>query len=131
MTPIFLGEVKFGRLALNKPKEFAEYVAKLKGTVQITVEKPKSIRSLRQNAYLWGVVYALISEHTGFHVEEVHELCKKKFLTYEKAYKRKLYKFTRSTASLNKDEFAMYLDKVIQLAAELGIVVPDPEEVKL
>jgi hypothetical protein len=48
--------------------------------IQIIVEKRKHSRTLLQNAYLWGVVYKLIADHTGFTPKEVHDYCKRKFL---------------------------------------------------
>jgi hypothetical protein len=40
---------------------------------KITAEPVKSTRSNSFNAYLWAVPYKLISEATGYEVEEVHE----------------------------------------------------------
>ncbi len=43
---------------------------------RVVIEQMKSTRSLRANAYYWGVVVEMISQATGYEPEEVHEyLC--------------------------------------------------------
>ena len=37
-------------------------------------------RSNQQSRYYWGIVVQILSEHTGFTKDEVHELLKRKFL---------------------------------------------------
>lgn len=82
-------------------------------------------RSLEQNAWYWGVLLATIADSTGFTDDECHEIFKKKFLSYEKKYKGKIYKFTKSTASLNVSQMAEYLTKISVFAAtDLGVIIP-------
>lgn len=97
-----------------------------KGNYIIEIEKEKSRRSLNANAYLWGVVYELISKHTGHTSQELHEIysrmfLKPKFITY----KGKEIKLPTGTSILNKIQFGEYLDRVIAEASSMGIVIPE------
>lgn len=91
-------------------------------------------RSLAQNAYLWGVVYATIVEYMREHHgrdysdEAVHEALKELFLPsrVEQMARRKV-RIYRSTTKLTKREFADYVEHCIRWAAEFGCVVPPPE----
>lgn len=53
----------------------AELLASLDEMVswKVTIEPLKNARSASQNAYLHGVCYKMISEATGYEVEEIHE----------------------------------------------------------
>lgn len=91
-------------------------------SVEIKIEE--NSRTQQQNRYMWGVVYKIVSQETGYTVNEVHEVFKQKFLTYTK----KGHKFTKSTTELSTKEFGEYLDQVINYAqSELGYIIPDPE----
>src|SRR3990167_10023749 len=56
-----------GHLALDDKAGFVQYVAvTFKGReVVVTVEKKSRQRSVKQNAWLWGVAYPLIAESIG------------------------------------------------------------------
>ncbi len=109
--------------------------------VRITIEPESNPRTLSQNAYLWGVVYKLIADHTGHTVEEIHEFCKLNFnqKPLEKVHKilnnnwhALNYKLLigQSTTELDTKGFADYIDKIAVFAAsELGIDIPKPGEV--
>jgi hypothetical protein len=93
------------------------------------VQKRTYSRSKKQNAYYWGVILEILSEHTGFEPEELHQILKERFLTYTKKYKGYVYKLTRSTATLNITEFSDYNEKIKKLAAEkFKLYIPDPGE---
>lgn len=97
--------------------------------VDVLIRPHREQRTTRQNRYLWGVVYALIAEHCGYEVDELHEALAMKFLRIEDdpltgSPRRK------RTPKTNTAEFAAYLDQCIRFAAELGVVVPDPETVE-
>jgi len=85
----------------------------------------KMTRSQKQNAYMWGVVYKIISGDTGYSADEVHQLMGEKFLSYEKKGK----KFVLSTTTLNTKEMEGYLEDIRRFASmELSIDVPVPNE---
>ena len=85
----------------------------------------KRNRSAEQNAYMWGVVYKLISDETGYTPDEVHQLMAERFLGYEKNG----HTFVRSTTSLNTAEMEEYLSAVRMFASfDLHCYIPLPNE---
>ena len=80
----------------------------------ITIEK-KGTRSLRANAYYWGLL-AIIEDETGQDQDTCHKYFKKKFLQ-------------GSTSVLDSFNFMEYIDKVRAFAIqELDIYLPTPDE---
>lgn len=128
------GEVIDGKLVLRNRETFDAELKKLKGRVEVTVEKAQSRRSLNQNAYYWGVVVKLISEHTGYEQEEVHALLKQMFNPKEMPVRDKWgfeneARVGASTSQLSTLDFEVYLERIRRWAAmTLGVVIPDPGE---
>lgn len=111
----------------------------------VRIEEDKKSRTLRQNAYLWGVVYKhIVDNDPGFFASEkterllkthglkivdvVHEFCKSQFLP-------PLFvpvgdggvKMGLSTAKLNRSEFNDYVEEIRRWAAfDLQVFIPDP-----
>ncbi len=127
MNPILRGKVAQGKLILDQPSRYLVRLSQLEGKrIELVIRKEKSQRSLNQNSYMWGVVYEIISQHTGYTPEEVHEIMKFKFLKTEKAG----MEYVRSTASLNTAEMGIYLENIRRWAAvELGCFIPLPNEI--
>jgi hypothetical protein len=97
--------------------------------VQLDIDRKKTPRSQQQSAYLWAAVYPPIAEHTGYAVNEVHEVCKQMFLPpRQMSIGDKMVTVAGSTARLTTAEMMDYIDRVIALAGELGCVVQTPEE---
>lgn len=95
------------------------------GVYEISIKPKKNNRSVQQNRYMWGVVYKLIAEHTGYTVDEIHQLMKDRFLSYE----RNDVTFHGRTSKLKTSEFEVYLENIRRFAAmDLGIHIPDPNE---
>lgn len=125
--------IREGRLlqnpALKKAFELAD------GSYEMTIKK-KDIRSLQQNRYYFGICVKMVQEaliEKGYDVslEETHDWLKAKFNFLEIVNEQtgEVDRIPRSTTSLNKDEFARYIGKIQQFAAEsLDIVIPDPGE---
>jgi hypothetical protein len=129
-VPIFYGEVKNGRLVLEKRGEFEKYLSSLKGEVQITVSKRKKPRSLAQNAYYWGVLIKMVSEAIGVIPDEAHALLGSLFLKVGVQASGKRYEVVRSTTSLSTREFEEYTAHCRNWAGlELGIYIPEPNEI--
>ncbi len=92
-------------------------------------------RSNNQNSYYWGVIISLLSEHTGFSPDEMHEILKHKFL------RRTLWVRTKhgtqeqsiiaqSTTRLTTKQFEEYQSQIRQWASmDLGVFLPEPNEV--
>ena len=108
---------------------------------RVDIEEVKSERSLRQNAYLFGVAYKVISEATGVEKTEMHtDFLKMHFGAYLKQVKtlngwREEEVPVRTTtvdekgrrSVLGKVAFAEFVDFVKRWAAQGGIYIPDPE----
>jgi len=128
VVPQFLCMVEGDKLKV-RTKNFKTYLYQLKdGEYYLTIKKKKNTRSLRQNAYLWGVVYALISEYSGMLPEEVHDHCKMRFLQKQVAG----FQTLGSTATLGKIEFGEYIEKIKHWAFhDLGVQIPEPYTVDI
>ncbi|MBT7632044.1 MAG: hypothetical protein HN597_20450 [Desulfobacula sp.] len=112
-----------------KPKRTAYLLSELKPIFlqcwNAARPKKKETRSDKQRRYQWGVVYKLISDHTGYTQDEVHQEMGKKFLAYEKDGKT----FVKSTTKLSTKNMEIYLESVRRFAAmELFIYIPLPNE---
>ena len=139
MISIF-GFIKEGKLHITNRKRFAFDVSKMKDcNVEIIIRK-KNTRTSQQNRYLFGVVYKEIQIQMNnlgndFTVEDVHDFCKDNFNKIDVIGQggEIIGKIGVSTANMNKDEFSIYLDKIIFFAADtLGIEIPLPNtELKL
>ncbi len=87
--------------------------------------KKKMTRSLKQNAYMWGVVYDIMSKETGYLPDECHQLMQKQFLKYESQGEW----FVKSTTKLNTKDMEIYLENVRRFASmELSCFIPLPNE---
>lgn len=92
--------------------------------IDLKVSKKK--RSLNQNAYYWGVVLKVLSDHTGFNTDETYQEMAKMFLSYQNGAKT----FVKSTTRLTTLEFEQYLEKIRQWAqVEMLVRIPLPNEI--
>jgi hypothetical protein len=113
-------------------------IAKLDGKrLVLTLKEQKRRRSLNQNAYLWGVVYAAIVDAFREHgnavdAEDVHSYCKEHVGKLKQVFVTphgEVLTGPGSTAKLGTQEFELYLERVRSWAAEtLGIGIPLPNE---
>ena len=128
MNPIFLGSVQNGKLVFNNFEPFKNYLHTLEGkSVDVVIRIPKKDRSNEQNRYMWGVVYELLSETTGYTPNEIHDAMRMLFLQDNL---RKIPTL-RSTTELSTIEMEDYLEKIRQWAAqELSCVIPNPNQVE-
>lgn len=124
-APVFHGKSENGRLVLDRREDFASLIQKLDGQeIDITLRKRRRVRSLSANGYYWGVLVPILSEHTGYDPEEMHGALKQRFLT---DHTDERLPRVRSTSSLDTNEFAVYIDACIRLAAEMGVIIPEPQ----
>ncbi len=107
--------------------------------VKVTVQMDRADRSDDQNAALWGVAYKILSEHTGYKPEELHEVfCEGYFgrVEYEVMGRQRTRPRRTTTVDENgkrnvisKIDFANFYSYIQQCAAEhLGVNVPDPDK---
>lgn len=102
--------------------------------VRMRCEEAKDVRSLRQNAFLWGHVYSEISLQAKivgerWISEAWHQLFKRMFLGYRYEMQeiagvpgRKAVRILRSTTDLSVRNMSEYLEKVLAYGAtDLGV----------
>lgn len=129
------GYVRGGRLELRNKRQFGERLRRMRdGEVIVTIQRARATRSIQQSRWYWGVIVDLLSEHTGFSPEEMHDVLKAKFLPKKLAVTdgngeiQGEFVIGGSTTKLNKLEFGEYCERIRQWAAEeLDVVIPDPD----
>lgn len=105
--------------------------------VAVTVKKYRKKRTDPQNRYYWGVVVETIRQHCGYEKEEMHENLKRLHASSPDPNYLAIPNSTRhlvrieSTARMSTERFSEYIEDVKRWAAvELGVYVPDAEEVE-
>lgn len=130
-------QAKDGRLFIRNRRAFDLGISKLPDTweLEVTVKRLRATRSLLQNAYYWGVVVQMLSEHTGYTPEEIHDFLKMKFIPKRLAVCdgngviADEFVLGGSTREMNTLDFGEYMEAVRQWAAEaLDVVIPDPDQ---
>ena len=126
-VPKFTGKVVSGKVILDEQEEYENYLVSLdEKRIELVIKKEEIARTNQQSKYLFGVVYQLISEHTGYSKEDVHELMKSIFLKDHKTVNNKRYTVIRSTHDLNTVEMTEYIENCKRFAAtELSLFIPE------
>lgn len=105
--------------------------------VVMRVEEALDPRGASLNAYYWGGVVDLVSEHTGFTPAETHRELKALHLPHRLHVMRGgavcfscAQVLDGSTRRMSSREEWRYIERChIWAASELGVVIPDPEAV--
>lgn len=122
---------------IRNMEDFKNLFRVLKGGRKYLVSvKNVSKRSLRQNAYYWGVVVPMVRNglyDAGFDDvldnDDAHEVIKSTFLKKRKVSKKtgEMIEVVGSTADLTIPEFNDLIERVCRWAAEyLGVAIPSP-----
>ncbi len=108
-----------------------DFLARFDGkAMTVEISKPASTRSLKQNAYYWGVILTIIAQETGHSTEEIHLALKdmflpRKFLTLGS----REVEIRKTTVDLTPTEFSTYIEQIRAWAAqELACSIPSPNE---
>lgn len=105
--------------------------------VTFYIEEYNSTRSLRQNRYLWGVVYAAALQgfrDIGYDLlneDEVHGIFTEMFLSRKRMNELtgEVLPLIQSTTTLTTVEFEEYAERIRRFSAEhLNISIPTPNE---
>jgi hypothetical protein len=99
----------------------------------VTVEEFRRPRTNQQNAFLWGVVYPCVIEAgnlEGWTPNDLHEYFLGECFGWEtlEGLGRKKVKPVKRSSRLNKQEFSDYLEFISAKCADMGIVIPEPNE---
>lgn len=126
---------KVGGLFNLKPL-YAFMCNALDGAYWIEVKRQRRLRSLDQNAWLWGCIYpmlleALLDQGWEFaNVEQVHEFFKAQCAKDQVVNKHtgEIVEFPSSTATMDTATFSAYCEQLRDYAKEyLGVDIPDPD----
>lgn len=127
MTQTFVAISQGGELEWQDRERLRQFLLFNPGELFINIGRRNRRRSLKQNAYAYGVVYGLFASHTGYSVREVKDLLKEEFGLYRwvefNGRQRKVY---RSTADLTAHEHEDFMAKVRMLGDTMGIFIPEP-----
>lgn len=125
------------KLHINNRKAFIADLKRFAGkSVEIVVKLKRSTRSSNQNRYYWGIVIPLVMQgliELGHDVnkQETHEFIKANF-NYEEIVNKdtgELFRMTKSTSRLNKNDFGVMIEKLKVFASEyLNVYIPEPNE---
>lgn len=128
------GEIRKGKLCVKDAGSFSARLARFRdGAVLVTVERKYATRSQKQNKWYWSQVVGLVADHTGYTPDEIHEIYKAKFIPKAMAVADKNGEIRDelvlggSTTRMDTVEFSEYCERIREWAAELGIVIPDPD----
>lgn len=131
IKPSFAAEVLEDlTLRFINPAKFKQHLLPLKGQlVMVTAEKLRKHRTDAQIRYYRGVVLKTIADNCGYRgseeLEALHQEMRRRFLP-----KRGRLNIPVSTTDLNTQEMNDYIEAIRSwAAAELGIYVPEPNEV--
>ena len=130
----FTGRVLSGGfLVLDRPKDYAHCLRAFAGQpIELTLRRPRTQRSLDQNAYLHAVPFPLLAEHFGYTIPEIKLVLLGECFGWRhdpialRDLPRKL-----STAELSVEECSYFIDWVIPWAAHHDVVIPLPNEVDI
>jgi hypothetical protein len=126
------GEILGGKLKLEGLTVFKQTIARFPdGPVTLRITVGKRQRSLAQNAYFHGVVLPLFAEHTGYSTSEMKDAIALHLLPQEIVDIKtgEVVTVPGHTSKLTIGEFNDFIVRVQQLGSEMGIYVPDPNEV--
>jgi hypothetical protein len=85
-----------------------------------------------QNKYYWGVVVPILASEFGYYKDEMHELLRRKFLSYTRVspHTGEEELFAKSTTKLNTQEMEVYLESIRTWAlSEFSVYLPLPNEI--
>lgn len=127
MKFVIYSDIKNGKLTKKAVELIQLALQNFEGKrCEITINKQKSTRSLQQNKYYWSGVVPILSIELGYSKDEIHDLLKYKFLKRNIIVGNEEEIIVKSTTELTKSEFMEFIASIQQWAAELNIIIPDP-----
>jgi len=111
----------------NQVTYFSNYLRTLEGKkIVITVKKWSSQRTLPQNAYLHGVVFKTIADHTGNDLQTVKDTCKSMFASSVDEHG---FEHRESTSQMSNERMSEFIETICRWAAtDWDIYIPPPNE---
>lgn len=128
-----LGEVKAGKFVGLKDR--AHFEAAMRrfpdGCIGVRFEVLREKRSSQQNRFWHGVVIPAFAEHCGYEFDEMKDVLALRLLPKEivDLQTGEVRIVPGHTSSLNTKAFNDLIERAQRLGAEMGIYIPDPNEV--
>lgn len=123
------GKIVKGVLTLYNKDAFKTYLSRLSDGEYEIIVRPKTIlRSNAMNNYLHGVVFKIISDHTGYSLDETKTLMKEMFapkVMLDGTEKM----IPKSTAKMDNKELLNFIEQIKMYWAEREVYIPDPTEI--
>lgn len=137
ITPVFPACILKGKIKMSgvdKDKLSVWLKAFKTGTVvDVIIRKHANKSTQKQRGYYFGVVIAILSDHFGYELDEMHEELKLKF----NPVKSKLSDgriIGGSTTELLRDKYfgdeQSYVSRICRWAAGEGVYIPEPKKVE-
>ena len=112
------GKINKLKIDFLDEERFVEDLVKLEGKdIIFTILENKDYRTNSQNK-LWWRYMDILSADLGYSKDEMHDICKLKFLKRERFEDGIRVEYLKSTAQLTKKEFKKLVDEVIIWAAQ-------------
>ena len=112
------GRIKNLKIDFLDEERFVSNLLKLEGKdIIFTISENKDYRTKEQNK-LWWKYMQILSADLGYSKDEMHDICKLKFLKRERFDDGIKIEYLKSTAQLTKKEFKILVDEVIIWAAK-------------
>ena len=122
------GKVIGGEIIPDNPKYFIIQLSKWEGK-RVKIDEVKRGKTQGQLGYLFGLVYPLIAEHTGYTIEETHSIMKKLHLPRKFIlWRGREIELAPSIKPSTSQELSEFITKVIMEAGEMSINIPPPDE---
>lgn len=138
MKLLHTGAVINGKMVFENRQMLDDHIKELDGKrFGFELGEEEDTRSARQNRFLWGVCYRMVTRallengEEGINDMVVHKFLTEMFLEPQICHIKSLNKVVieYSTKRLSKKVFSEYWGKIQQWAAEkLNIYIPDPNE---
>lgn len=111
---------------LRNDDVIARCIEEIKRSPGMTVTIKETKRGLDQNALMW-MLLTVLGKDMGYTSEQLHEVLKVRWLGVSKRIVEGIEIVEPvSTTTLTKKQFTEYIDKIYELGAIMGIVLPNP-----
>jgi hypothetical protein len=127
MKQTFTAISQGGKLEYSDPERLRQFLILNTGPMVVHVGKERRMRSNGQNRYFYGQVLQMLSDHTGYTVEELKQWLKKEFgWTKVIVLGGKQVEVLRSSADMSTAEFEKFMTQIRMLADTLGCHIAEP-----
>lgn len=125
------GYVKDGKVFFrNQNQIYKDIIQSGWNEFEVTICKKSKHRSSQQNRWWWACV-TVLSNELGYTKDQMHEICKYKFLKRELVDEKtgEVFEYLKSTTELTTTEFSTLIESLIQWSNEtFNCKLPMPNE---